>query len=191
MKIADQIKQVVSTRKAAEFYGFEIGRSGFMRCPFHQGDNTSSLKIYEGTGGWHCFGCGKGGSTIDFVMELFGLTFRQAVLRINADFNLGLTQGKPIAPALSRMIEERRAEQRKAEQKKAIFRYMILELWYWKEALEVFHPTRDWWDVYYHPMYVTALHRLPYIEYWLDEFLERVGGDTDCLTYPISHGRTI
>ena len=67
-------------------YGFEPNRAGFMRCPFHQGDHTASLKIYAGDRGWHCFGCNSGGSVIDFVMRLYDINFRQAVLRLDLDF---------------------------------------------------------------------------------------------------------
>lgn len=78
--------------EVARHYGFEPNRAGFMRCPFHQGDHTASLKIYAGDRGWHCFGCNSGGSVIDFVMRLYDINFRQAVLRLDLDFGLGLSQ---------------------------------------------------------------------------------------------------
>ena len=114
--MAEQIKQMVTMDVAARHYGFDIGRGGFMRCPFHQGDRTASLKIYSGGGGWHCFGCNKGGSVVDFVMELFGLNFKQALLRLNADFNLGLSSARPDRAAYSEMLERRQAEQREPPQ---------------------------------------------------------------------------
>lgn len=51
-------------------------RFGFVRCPFHDGDDTGSLKAYDGDRGWHCFGCHRGGTIIDFGAELYGLTPR-------------------------------------------------------------------------------------------------------------------
>ena len=68
---AEVIKDTVSMRDVAGMLGFTPGRGGFMVCPFH-GDHDASLKIYDtkgGHSGWHCFGCGRGGSVIDFVME--------------------------------------------------------------------------------------------------------------------------
>lgn len=44
MKIADEIKSLVTMQQVAEFYGFQVGRSGFISCPFHTGDHTASLK---------------------------------------------------------------------------------------------------------------------------------------------------
>ena len=68
MNMAADIRRILTAQQVAEFYGFQVGRSGFMKCPFHQGDHTASLKLYDGDGGWHCFGCGAHGSVIDFVM---------------------------------------------------------------------------------------------------------------------------
>ena len=59
----------------ARRYGYDPGRSGGLRCAFHQGDRTASLRVYPGYGGWHCFGCGNGGSGIDFVIVLYGIIF--------------------------------------------------------------------------------------------------------------------
>ena len=55
-----------------------IGELEWARCPFHE-DKTPSLAIYPGTGGWYCFGCGEGGSTIDFIMKRENMSFIQAV----------------------------------------------------------------------------------------------------------------
>ena len=172
---ARKIRQALEMREVVEHYGFQVSRSGFMTCPFHAGDHTASLKLYEGEGGFHCFGCGAHGSVIDFVMRLFGLNFRQAVLRINADFHLGLIPSKPDRASRSAALEARREERRKTDQAEANFRYMASELHYWKEVLEVFPPVRQGDTAYYHPLYVEAVKRLPYIEYWLDEFIEKGG----------------
>ncbi len=83
------VKNRVSTRDAAERYGITVNRSGFARCPFHDED-TPSLKLYPGAGGFHCFGCHKGGSVIDFTAQLFGLDPLGAVRKLNEDFQLGL-----------------------------------------------------------------------------------------------------
>lgn len=98
--LSDSIKASLTMEQVAERYGFPVGRGGFIRCPFHT-ERTGSLKVYDGGRGWHCFGCGKGGSIIDFVMGLFDINFRQACLRLNADFSLNLTDGVPEEKALA------------------------------------------------------------------------------------------
>ena len=175
MGMAEEIKARLTMQEVAEYYGFQVGRSGFIKCPLHQGDHTASLKIYPGSGGWHCFGCNSGGTVIDFVMKLFDLNFRQAVLRINSDFHLGLTSSRPDRAARSAALEARREEQRRKDQAEENFRYMASERHYWRDVLEVFPPVRQGDTAYYHPLYVEAVKRLPYIEYWLDDYIEKGG----------------
>ena len=90
-----QIRQQLTMREVVELYGFTPDRNGFIKCPFHSGDNHGSLKLYPEDRGWHCFGCNASGSVIDFVMKLFDLTFQQAVLRLESDFGLHLTYEAP------------------------------------------------------------------------------------------------
>ena len=57
------------------------GRNYKTNCPFHP-EKTASFIISADKQIFHCFGCGKGGSTIDFTMVLHGITFTQAVLKL-------------------------------------------------------------------------------------------------------------
>ena len=89
IKMAAQvIRDQVTMDEILGLYGYRA-KHGFMCCPFH-GEKAPSLKIYPGTGGWHCFGCGRGGSVIDFVMEHEGCDFRTAVNAIDQQLRLGL-----------------------------------------------------------------------------------------------------
>lgn len=108
---AEQIKRALTAEQVARQYGFEPKRGGFLNCPFHSGDKNASLKLYPDAGGWHCFGCGKGGSVIDFVMDLFDISFQQAILRLNLDFRLGLTGRRPTRAEVSAAMQERAREQ--------------------------------------------------------------------------------
>jgi hypothetical protein len=52
--------------------GRRVGRSGKVRCPFHD-DRTPSLHVYgDPARGWYCFGCGRGGSIYDLAALLWG-----------------------------------------------------------------------------------------------------------------------
>lgn len=99
-------RRLVSTRSAAEYYGFTANRAGYICCPFHN-ERTPSLKLFP-DGGWKCFGCGRGGSSIDFVMELFGLPLLEAVRKMNMDFNLALPLDKPPSEAQQEAAWHRR-----------------------------------------------------------------------------------
>ena len=52
--------------------GLRVGRSGKLRCLFHD-DRSPSLHVYREPGrGWYCFGCGRGGSIYDLAALLSG-----------------------------------------------------------------------------------------------------------------------
>lgn len=175
--LADQIKSLVTIQEAVEHYGFHPNRAGYICCPFHN-EKTASLKIYSGQRGWHCFGCGAGGTVIDFVMKLFDVPFRQAILRINADFALGLTWDKPDPAVRSAILAARRREaQRRSElgRMEGQYRELAAEHQYWWAVLKYFSPSREGIEVgCVHPLYVEAAARQPYLEYLLDELEERM-----------------
>jgi DNA primase len=54
------------------------GRSFTGLCPFHK-EKSPSFHVNPDRGFFHCFGCKEGGSAIDFVIKLDGLTFPEAV----------------------------------------------------------------------------------------------------------------
>lgn len=168
--------------QVARHYGLQPDRAGFIRCPFHKGDHTASLKLYPDGRGWHCFGCNRGGSVIDFAMQLFNLAFPQAVVRLNADFRLGLTAERPSPGARSKILAERRAEVERARKEREEYYAAAREHRYWWEVKKYFAPNREGWDAgTVHPLYLEALRRLPELEDYLDRNLM---GTTRC-----AHGR--
>jgi DNA primase len=50
-------------------------------CPFHQ-EKTPSFSVHPVKQFFHCFGCGKTGGVFDFVMEIDGLSFPEALRRV-------------------------------------------------------------------------------------------------------------
>ena len=54
------------------------GRNYWGLCPFHS-EKTPSFSVSPDKQIFKCFGCGKGGGAINFVMELENLSFRDAV----------------------------------------------------------------------------------------------------------------
>ena len=53
------------------------GSNLFGLCPFHS-EKTPSFSVSPDKQIYHCFGCGKGGGVINFIMEIEGLTFPEA-----------------------------------------------------------------------------------------------------------------
>ena len=54
------------------------GSNLFGLCPFHS-EKTPSFSVSPDKQIYHCFGCGKGGSVIGFIMEIENLSFPDAV----------------------------------------------------------------------------------------------------------------
>jgi len=95
--LADRVKEALSARTVGERYGLTANHAGYAHCPFH-GEKTPSMKLYDAPGkGFHCFGCGAGGSVIDLVMRIANLPFRMAVMRLATDFGIvgGMVSARP------------------------------------------------------------------------------------------------
>lgn len=84
---AQAIKDNVSMQNILDYYGYKP-KHGFIVCPFHA-ENAPSLKVYQSS--WHCFGCKRGGSVIDFVMEHESCSYSTALVAIDTTFHLGLS----------------------------------------------------------------------------------------------------
>jgi DNA primase len=63
-------------------------------CPFHE-EKSPSFHLTPARGLYHCFGCGVGGDTIDFVIRIEHLSFAEAVERLaqRAGIELRYEQG--------------------------------------------------------------------------------------------------
>ena len=70
----------------------QINRNVNCPLPMHD-DKTASFKYYQNTDSFWCFGCGKGGTVIDFIATLHGETPLDACKRLDVDFGLGIFDG--------------------------------------------------------------------------------------------------
>ena len=69
--IVDVVSEYVSLTKRS-------GSNRFGLCPFHS-EKTPSFSVSPDRQIYHCFGCGKGGGVINFIMEIENLSFPEAV----------------------------------------------------------------------------------------------------------------
>ena len=88
-EVVERLKAEVSVQRLAEARGVELKRHGadlIGRCPFHD-DRTPSLVITPAKNLWHCMGaCQAGGTAIDWVMKVEGISFRHAVELLQSDW---------------------------------------------------------------------------------------------------------
>lgn len=149
------VKQSLTTRQAAEAYGFPPNRSGMICCPFHA-DRNPSMKV---DARFHCFGCGADGDVIDFTAKLFQLSLRQAVEKLVTDFGLSSNNGEQ--SCLVQKIKTAEFHQRKD---------MIQTLYECRSLLEnwriQFAPKSP--EEPLHPCFVTSLHQINYIYYLIE-----------------------
>ena len=114
-RIIQEIMNRIDIEDAIQHYTGDHFRNGKIRCPFH-GDNEPSLSVKDGR--FRCWSCDASGSVIDFIMRLYGLNFREAVQKLNNDYNLGLQleqtrenrKADPMEKALREFPEQRRRE---------------------------------------------------------------------------------
>ena len=68
--IEEVVGQYVSLKRS--------GSNLFGLCPFH-GEKTASFSVAPDKGIYYCFGCHKGGNAVNFMMEIEGLSYPDAV----------------------------------------------------------------------------------------------------------------
>ena len=71
--------------------GKRSGSNLFGLCPFHN-EKTPSFSVSPDKQIYHCFGCGKGGGVISFIMEIEGLSYPEAVEFLARRAGLALPQ---------------------------------------------------------------------------------------------------
>ena len=71
--------------------GKKSGSNMFGLCPFHS-EKTPSFSVSPDKQIYHCFGCGKGGGVISFIMEIENLSFPEAVAFLAKRANMPLPE---------------------------------------------------------------------------------------------------
>ena len=160
--VFEAVKQSVSTREAAAFYGIEVKRNGMACCPFHD-DKNPSMKVDQR---FHCFGCGADGDVIDFTAKLFDLSPKEAAEKLAQDFGLIYDSQ---APPRRRYVRQKTEAQKFREDRQRCYRvlsdyYYLLKKWEADRSPRT--PEEE-----PHPRFVEAIQKKPYVEYLLDLFL--------------------
>lgn len=170
MNIFLEVKEHLTTRQVAEFYGLQVKRNGFACCPFHE-EKHPSMKLDRN---YYCFGCGIGGDVIDYVSRMFGLSQYEAALKLIEEFHLPI-QGKVKLDRLQKkQFREARAEQAHLFRIKDRFKKWcnqtieklkdcLLEI----EQFGIFLKDQPL-EIIFSEDYATLLHAEPVMEYWLD-----------------------
>lgn len=173
MGIFDTIRENVTAKQVAEYYGLKVNRNGMACCPFHN-DHHPSMKLDRR---FHCFGCQADGDAVDFVEKMFGLTPKEAAFKIADDFHLDIevrkTELKEIRLARIRKTKEKEYEEN-------VRRTYAQELRQLRLTITDFFRTLHNWELVYSPTrsdldnesvderYITVVHYKDQLEYIID-----------------------
>lgn len=125
LDIVDVVSSYVPLKKA--------GRNYKALCPFHT-EKTPSFMVSPELQIYKCFGCGKGGNIYNFVMEIEGVEFREA-LQMMAD-RAGI---KLERLALSPEDEKRERLYKINELANQFYKFLLTEHKIGKKALDYLH----------------------------------------------------
>ncbi len=79
VNITDEISVFVNLKK--------VGRNYSGLCPFHS-EKTPSFNVDNDKGLFYCFGCGKGGNVINFLMDIKGESFIEIITYLREKYNI-------------------------------------------------------------------------------------------------------
>ncbi len=89
------LDELISRNEISEVVGSYVrlvkrsGSNQFGLCPFHS-ERTPSFSVSSEKQIYHCFGCGKGGGVINFIMEIENLSYPDAVAFLARRVNMEL-----------------------------------------------------------------------------------------------------
>lgn len=88
----DTVQQIIQAADIVEVVGEFVslkkrGASMIACCPFHN-EKTPSFNVSPSKGIYKCFGCGKGGDALRFVMDLEGLSYPDALRWLAKKYNI-------------------------------------------------------------------------------------------------------
>lgn len=161
--VFEAVKQSVSTREAAEFYGIKVSRTGMACCPFHD-DKNPSMKLNKEY--FYCFGCGATGDVIDLTARIYNLAPKEAAEKLAQDFGLIYDSQ---APPRRRYVRQKTEAQKFREDRQRCYR-VLSDYYYLLKKWEADNSPRTP-EEEPHPRFVEAIQKKTYVEYLLDLFL--------------------
>ena len=90
------IQQILDAAEIADVVGDFVtlkrrGTSMIGLCPFHN-EKTPSFNVSQAKGIYKCFGCGKGGSSVNFIMEHEHLSYTDALRWLANKYNIQIRE---------------------------------------------------------------------------------------------------
>ena len=101
----ETVDQILDTARIEEVVGDFVtlkrrGSSYVACCPFHN-EKTPSFHVTPSKGIYKCFGCGKAGSAVGFVMEYEHLTYPEALRYLARKYNIEVQEEEETAEQIA------------------------------------------------------------------------------------------
>jgi DNA primase len=150
-------------------------------CPFHN-EKTPSFTVNPDTKTYHCFGCGKGGSILSFVMDMDKLSFPEAVEKLAKKAGVDLVYEKGGAGSAGAEQRKKAEENREAlyelyRRTAGSFHYLLLHS---REGAAAYRYIRER-ALSDETIEAFNLGYTPHDGYWLHKFLLKKGYSAELL----------
>lgn len=153
----DEIKQTYTMRDILIKCGLsKPNRSGFIHCPFHNGDREPSMKVYEHD--YNCFACGANGDIFTFVQEFYHLSFKEAFIMLGGTYEKLSFSSKLAVYKVRQEKKMRDKEEEKLRRRKEL-NNMLISIY--RDYMNRSEPLSDvWCDCYNALQYQLYLHEI-------------------------------
>jgi DNA primase len=106
----DTVDKIIETARVEDVVGDFItlkkrGANLLGLCPFH-GEKSPSFTVSPAKGIYKCFGCGKAGNSVNFIMEHESLSYPEALRYLAAKYSIEIVE-KEITPEEKAQITEK------------------------------------------------------------------------------------
>ena len=106
----DTVEKIIEAARVEEVLGEFItlkkrGANLLGLCPFH-GEKTPSFTVSPVKGIYKCFGCGKAGNSVNFIMEHLSLSYPEALKWLARKYAIEVIE-KEITPEEKERLDER------------------------------------------------------------------------------------
>jgi DNA primase len=108
------IQELLARADVVEIVGRYVqlkkGGANFMGlCPFH-GEKSPSFSVSPAKQFYHCFGCGKNGNALSFLMDHAGMTFIEAVKDLAQQYGMQIPEDEASPEDRARALEHKQKQ---------------------------------------------------------------------------------
>ena len=187
MNIFNEVKSRLDIVTVALDYGIKLDRNNKALSPFSN-EKTPSFQVYPSTQSFYCYSSNQGGTVLDLVMKLTGLSLIETVKQLNEQYNLHIDLEKPNnrVEILQNNAELERKEAIKIYRKSAFIicsdYFKLLKMWKTEYA-----PVNSFENP--HPLFLESLDNLDKIENFCN--ILNYGNDEKVLKFFNENGKEL